>query len=75
MDRTPVKSSNVRAIGYDPETQVMEVEFSNGSIYRYYDVPDMVVRQVREADSVGAMLASLVTRVAKYRGHKLEPEG
>ena len=39
MDRLPVASSNVKSVGYDPETQALEIEFivADGkppSIYR-----------------------------------------
>lgn len=33
MERQPVKSSNIAAVGY--EDGVMEVEFTNGKVYRY----------------------------------------
>lgn len=34
----PVQSSNIRAIGYDPATQDLEVHFRGGSRYRYHGV-------------------------------------
>lgn len=40
VDRTPVISSNVRGIGYDPPTSILEVEFHGGRIYRYRGVPE-----------------------------------
>lgn len=40
VDRTPVISSNVRSIGYDPPTSILEVEVHGGSIYRYRGVPE-----------------------------------
>ena len=39
MDRTPVKSSVVASKGYNPITRSMEVEFTNGTIGNYIDVP------------------------------------
>ncbi len=38
MERTPVTSTNIYAIGYDADTQTLEVEFKNGSVYAYSDV-------------------------------------
>ncbi len=35
----PIESNNVRAAGYDEESLVMSVQFNNGSIYEYYEVP------------------------------------
>lgn len=34
-----VQSDNVRAAGYDDSSLVMTVQFDNGAIYEYYDVP------------------------------------
>lgn len=33
MNRVPVSSSNLRAVGYDPNTRTLEVEFLNGGLY------------------------------------------
>jgi hypothetical protein len=40
MDRRPVKSSKLRAAGYDPVSQVLEVELADGKVVRYRDVPE-----------------------------------
>lgn len=39
MQMTPVESSNVKAVGYDPDTRVMRIEFHSGGIYDHSDVP------------------------------------
>ncbi len=39
MQRIRVKSSNIKSIGYDVNTKVLEVEFNTGSIYQYSNVP------------------------------------
>jgi hypothetical protein len=38
MFREPVSSSVIAAIGYDEEREVLEVEFTSGTIYRYLRV-------------------------------------
>jgi hypothetical protein len=38
----PVSSSNLASVGYDPNTQTLEVEFLHGGIYQYSDVPSSV---------------------------------
>jgi len=53
MKRVAVNSSSLRALGYDPAGQVLEVEFHNGSVYRYEQVPPEVVQSLLEADSLG----------------------
>lgn len=34
-----INSDNVMAAGYDSKTGVMSVQFQNGSLYEYYNVP------------------------------------
>ena len=53
MKRIAVTSRSLRALGYDPDDQVLEVEFHNGSVYRYEHVPAEVVQALLEADSMG----------------------
>lgn len=53
MDRLPVDSSNLAAVGYDPETRTLEIEFRNGRVYRYFDVPSDVYEELMAADTLG----------------------
>ena len=46
----------VRSIGYDAQTQTLEVEFQGGSVYQYYGVPDHVHDRMMEAPSKGRFL-------------------
>lgn len=39
MDRISVTSSNLVSIGYDADTRVLEVEFTSGAVFLYYEVP------------------------------------
>lgn len=54
MNRTPVSSSNLRAIGYAPETQTLEIEFLNGGLYSYSGVPAAVHAALMSASSHGS---------------------
>ena len=57
MDKQLVASSStVRAVGYDPQSQTLEVEFLSGAVYQYYGVPDPVHDQMMEAPSKGRFL-------------------
>jgi hypothetical protein len=40
MYREPVKSKSVASIGYNDLSDTLEIEFRNGSVYRYFDVPE-----------------------------------
>ena len=53
MQRYSVASSNLASVGYDAATQTLEVEFLNGSIYQYYNVPENMHSQLVRAVSKG----------------------
>lgn len=36
MERTSVTSSNINSIGYDADSQTLEIEFNNGAVYEYW---------------------------------------
>ncbi|MEM9459227.1 MAG: KTSC domain-containing protein [Myxococcota bacterium] len=38
MERQSVKSTVLASVGYEPDTQVLELEFGSGKIYRYRGV-------------------------------------
>ncbi len=66
MNRIPVSSSNVAAVGYDPNTQTLEVEFNNGSIYQYFDVPQTIYEALVSAESVGKFLNAQIKGYYRY---------
>ena len=66
MDRTQVASSNIASIGYDPDTNTLEIEFLNGSVYQYYDVPEHIYDEIMSASSHGSYLATNIKGVYSY---------
>lgn len=56
MERTPVSSSNIAAIGYDENSQSLEIEFTNGAVYQYSSVPPSEYEGIMGADSKGKYL-------------------
>lgn len=40
MERVSVTSSAIQSVGYDSNTQTLEVEFVSGSVYDYLNVPE-----------------------------------
>ncbi len=51
MERKRINSSKIRAIGYDPETQLLEVEFNDGRVMAYSGVSSEVHRSFMNAPS------------------------
>lgn len=54
IDREPVVSSNLKSIGYDEESETLEVEFQTDSVYRYFGVPVEVYQELMDAPSHGS---------------------
>jgi hypothetical protein len=53
MERQRVASSNIRSVGYDPDAQVLEIEFQDGAVYQYSGVPSAVYAGLLSAGSAG----------------------
>jgi hypothetical protein len=53
MKLTPVKSSNLAAIGYEPKLKSLTVQFHNGAAWEYFGVPASVWEGLRSAKSHG----------------------
>lgn len=49
----PVNSSNISAIGYDPELRTLTVRFKSGDAHCYEDVSHDHYHALMNADSVG----------------------
>lgn len=60
IPRIRVRSSSLAAIGHNAEENVLVVEFVNGSVYRYLDVPAQTYQQLLRAESKGAYFNRLV---------------
>ncbi|MDI3339038.1 MAG: KTSC domain-containing protein [Sphaerobacter sp.] len=67
MQRVPVDSSSLASAGYDVETQVLEIEFRDGSLYQYFDVPEHVYHSLVEADSKGRYFHAHIRNRYRYR--------
>ena len=66
MDRNQVSSSNVRSIGYDSDTQTLEVEFLSGWVYQYYGVSEFLYEQMMQAHSKGQFLNQYIKNAYAY---------
>jgi hypothetical protein len=66
MNRESVASSNIASIGYDEPSQTLEVEFTNGAIYQYYNVTQTLFLQLIQAGSKGQFLAYQIKNAYPY---------
>jgi hypothetical protein len=58
--REPVESSALAAVGYSKRLRALEIEFRDGLIYRYLEVPRLTYRELVTAKSK-----------ARYYNHKV----
>jgi hypothetical protein len=48
-----VKSSNLAAVGYDVDKQILAIQFKNGQIFHYSGVPETVATEFVRSPSLG----------------------
>jgi hypothetical protein len=60
VKRTRVRSSSIASIGYDPADFVLEIEYRNGRVYRYFDVPPAAHRLLLNASSIGKFVNTVI---------------
>jgi len=60
VKRDHVSSSSVVSVGYDDAEHVLEIEFHNGKVYQYSDVPAAVHRLLLQATSMGEFVNTVV---------------
>ncbi len=66
MERWTVKSSTIRAIGYDAWGKTLQVEFKSGRVYHYVDIPREIYIAFLNAASHGAFFNRFIRN--KYPG-------
>lgn len=66
----PVKSRNVKSIGYGPTSKTLHVEFCNGGRYAYNDVSPEKHLALIAAKSIGSHLRDNI--VGQHKHRKLE---
>ncbi|HEY7770718.1 KTSC domain-containing protein [Longimicrobium sp.] len=75
MKRQRLDSSSLASAGYDPGRQVLEVEFLNGGVYEYDDVPEETYRALLDADSKGRFLNAEIKPHHPSRRLQAAPRG
>ena len=66
MQMIPVSSSNLVAVGYDPQTMTLRVQFNSGT-YDYYNVPKNIFDGLLSAPSKGSYHHSFIKNSFSYK--------
>jgi hypothetical protein len=61
-----VESSNIARVAYDNAAESLHVEFKNGSLYVYSEVPQTVFEEMLSARSVGKYFGKNVRDVYPF---------
>lgn len=69
MEMISVSSSNLLKVGYDSISAVLQIEFKDGSVYEYYDVPQYEYDGLMSAESLGRYAHQNIYK--KYRQNKI----
>lgn len=67
MDRKHVNSSDLKSVGYDEKSQILEIEFNNGGVYIYSKVPQKVYEQLMGASSHGKFFHANIKNKFTYK--------
>lgn len=68
FDRTALESTSLKSVGYLPGSKILEAEFvGDGTIYRYYNVPQATYDGLMAADSHGSYFYSNIRTSFVYK--------
>ena len=66
MQHYSVSSSNLKSVGYSAEYQTLEIEFVNGAIYQYYNIPKNIYEELMQASSKGKFVHQQIRNAYPY---------
>lgn len=66
MERHYVASSNISSVGYDQDSETLEVEFLNGTVYQYFNVPLNIYEQLMQMGSKGQFFNTYIKNAYPY---------
>ncbi|WP_207510370.1 KTSC domain-containing protein [Longitalea luteola] len=59
-------SATVAKIGYERSNASLEVEFHNGTVYQYFDVPEQIWEAFKASSSKGQFLNDIIKGQFRY---------
>jgi hypothetical protein len=71
IPRQSVQSSAIAKVGYSKRRHILEIEFVNGAVYRYFDIPLSVYRDLMSAESKARFYDSNIRK--HYRSILIRP--
>lgn len=61
-----VSSSRLEAVGYDERLKLLHIQFVDGSLYEYYNVPKSIYIELINASSAGKYFHKYVKDIYRF---------
>jgi hypothetical protein len=72
IEMLPISSSMANAVGYDADTQILQVEFQSGAVYQYSGVEPDTWEDLHETDSIGRFFNENIR--GRYSSERIDDE-
>lgn len=69
MQKQTVKSSAIASVGFNTNN-TLEVRFTSGGTYRFFNVPQTTVEQMLSCDTIGGFFADNIS--GKFRSRRVK---
>ena len=69
MRKMTVQSTAISSVGFNTDN-TLEVRFSSGGTYRFFNVPQTTVEQMLSSDSIGSFFAENIS--GNFRSRKVK---
>lgn len=66
IEMKPVQSSNIKAVGYEAESQTLAIQFGSGATYHYKGVPKDIYDDLCQCESFGRFHAQNIKGKFEY---------
>lgn len=67
MNRFAVDSTILASAGYAPDRSLLDLEFRDGALYRFFDVPALCFQQLMASDSKGLFFNRYIRNHFRYQ--------
>jgi hypothetical protein len=67
MNRVAVESTILASAGYAPDRFLLDLEFRDGTLYRFWDVPALCFQQLMASESKGAFFNRHIRNRFRYQ--------
>ena len=54
IEMLPACSAMAAQVGYDPDREILQIEFNNGAVYQYSEVEPEIWEDLQSTDSIGS---------------------